>query len=179
MRTQATLETLVRELQTNCGDMYGACRAANVSLIFVNAWMKDDKDVAAALAEAERVGGMQLESEAIRRAVHGVEKGVYFKGLRTDTETVYSDGLLQTLLKGKMRDRYANDGEGGGITVHGQAQINIMPRANNYEEWLRMKESTMQLRERSDAVDANMLPAPGQMIEGECVPVSPFEGLGL
>lgn len=192
-RTVETLAVLINSLQSNCGDMYAACRAANVSLMFVRAWCKDDTTVAEQLDEAARVGAMQLESEAIRRAVYGDEKGVYFKGERVGEEYVKSDGLLQTLLKGRMRHVYGSDVEGqsGGITVNGQAVINVMPRADNYEDWLRMKDATDVAIKRRDHLEA--LPAPEQVIEATCTPVSeeaqaaytlmaptsPFEGLGI
>lgn len=177
MRTEANLHRLVEELQGNCGDLFAACRTVGVSLVFVRTWMKDDKDVAAALVEAERVGAMQIQSEAIRRAVHGYEKGVYFKGCLVDTETVYSDGLMQTLLKGKLPEIYAKDADGGGNVFNGPTQINVMPRADNYEEWLNMRSATLAARDKTDA-----LPAPGdQVIDLEAIPVpeNAFAGLGL
>jgi hypothetical protein len=174
-RTQATLDALVAELQGNCGDLFAACQRTGVSLIFVRTWMKDDKEVAAQLVEAERVGAMGLQSEAIRRATVGEEKGVYFKGERVGTEYVKSDGLLQTLLKGRLPDIFGKDSEGlGGITANGNVQINIMPRAANYDEWLTMKESTLALRSRNEAAAA--LPAP---VTIDVTPVNAFEGLGI
>lgn len=179
-RTAETLGVLINSLQSNCGDMYAACRAANVSLMFVRTWCKDDATVAEQLDEAARVGAMQLESEAIRRAVYGDERGVYFKGARVGEEFVKSDGLLQTLLKGRMRHVYGSDAEGGqgGITVNGQAVINVMPRANNYEDWLRMKDVTDAAIQRRDNLEA--LPAPEQVIDVIATPVhNPFVGLGI
>lgn len=171
MRTASTLSALVAELSANCGDMFEACRSVGVSTIFVSQWRKDDKQVDADLSEAERVGSMRLESEAIRRAVHGVEKGVYYKGEKVDTEVVYSDGLLQTVLKARL-PAYKT-GEGGGTTFTGPTQINIMPRATNYDEWLAMKDAT---------TNRKALPAPEAVEDAEftAVPASPqFEGLGL
>jgi hypothetical protein len=178
-RTQAVLDNIVAALQVNCGDLFAACRTNGVSLIFVRQWMKDDKIVADAITEAERVGVMGLQSEAIRRAVEGVDKGVYFKGELVDTEKVYSDGLLQTLLKGRISETYGKEAEGGGNTFNGPTQINIMPRANNYDEWLAMKASTLAQREEMPS-----LPAPAKVIEyieAEAipVPVNALEGLGL
>lgn len=174
-RTQATLDTLVAVLQQNCGDLYAACRSTGVSLIFVRAWMKDDKDVAAQLVEAERVGAMALQTEAIRRAVIGEEKGVYFKGELVGTEYVKSDGLMQTLLKGRLPDIFGKESEGiGGINATGNVQINIMPRAKDYSEWLAMKESTLSLRERTDAARIA-----GPVIDALAAPISAFDGLGL
>lgn len=197
MRTQATLTALVQALQVNCGDLFDACKRATVSPIFVRQWMKDDKDVAAQIVEAERVGALALQSEAIRRAVHGDEKGVYFKGERIDTEYVKSDGLLQTLLKGRMQETFGREAEGGN-TFNGPTQINLIPRASTYEDWLRMKDATLTRRDKLDAEDAadkaaRLLPAP-DMIDitptdrertvealGRIMgpPANPLEGLGL
>lgn len=176
-RTEATLQALVEALQVNCGDLYAACARCMVSPMFVRTWMRDDKDVRAKITEAERVGALALQSEAIRRAVVGDERGVYFKGNRVATEYQKSDGLLTTLLKARLPDLFGKESEGmGGIVVHGQAQINIMPRANNYDEWLSMKESTLALRARQEKV-----PASDQLIDILAIPApaSPFEGLGL
>jgi hypothetical protein len=190
-RTQSTLDALIQALQGNCGDLFDACQKVLVSPVFVRQWMKDDKDVAAQIQEAERVGALALQSEAIRRAVHGVEKGVYFKGFRVDTETVYSDGLLQTLLKGRMAETFGAE-EQRGNTFNGPTQINIVPRADTYEDWLRMKDATLHRRDTMDKTDANLLPAPqsdiiditpvspaAQAAYALMAPPSPFEGLGL
>jgi hypothetical protein len=182
------LDALVQALQLNCGDLFDACRQCAVSPIFVRTWMKDDKEVAAALTEAERVGALALQSEAIRRATQGVEKGVYFKGVMVDTETVYSDGLLQTLLKGRLPEVFGKDAEGIAITGN-NVQVNIMPRANSYDEWLAMKDKTLTRRDEMDAADkaegrlqggrpSALLP----FIDLEPLPVlprNPLEGLGL
>lgn len=175
-------------MQANCGDLYDASRQSGVSLIFVRQWMKDDKDVAAQLIEAERVGAMALQSEAIRRAVIGEEKGVYYKGERVDTEIVKSDGLLTTLMKGRIPELFGKEAEAGN-TFNGPTQINIMPRADNYEQWLAMKDATLTRRDTLDKTDANIIdvtaePVP-QLIDARdfvaavMAPPSPFDGLGL
>lgn len=161
VRTDATLSVLVMALQNNCGDLFRACQLAGVSLLFVQKWCKDDTDVATAIDEAERVGAMALQSAAIQRAVHGVEKGVYFKGERVDTEIQYSDGLLTRLMEAKI-PLFSKKEDAGGATFNGPTQINIMPRAKDYDEWLNMKNSTIQSNATRDARDANAaaLPAP-------------------
>jgi hypothetical protein len=156
-----------------------------VSPMFVQQWMKDDADFAAAITEAERVGALSLQSAAIKRAVHGVEKGVYFKGERVDTEVQYSDGLLTTLLKARLPETFgAEAAEARGNTFNGPTQINIMPRADTYDQWLAMKDATLQRRDALDAADAaaKALPAPDVTLEAVAVHrimSSPFEGLGL
>jgi hypothetical protein len=185
LRTDTKLAELVHALQGNCGDLYDACRQCAVSLIFVRTWMKDDKDVHAAIVEAERVGALALQSAAIQRAVHGVEKGVYFKGERVDTEIQYSDGLLTTLLKGRLPEVFGKEAEGGLSIAGNNVQVNIMPRANSYDEWLAMRDSTLNKRDIADKTDANMIDVtPEPVPEGRHMLLpypqpSAFEGLGL
>jgi hypothetical protein len=108
----------------------------------VNQWRKDDPEVNARLSEAEEVGTQGLVSAAIQRAVHGVPKGVYYKGVKVDEETQYSDSLLTTLLKAKIDDFKAQDERSGGVHVNVNV-ANLMPRASSYDEWLTMKERTI------------------------------------
>lgn len=59
------------------------------------------------LVEAARDLGMEnLEDEAYRRAVQGVNKGVWHQGERVGDELVYSDGLLSLLLKARRPERF-------------------------------------------------------------------------
>jgi hypothetical protein len=122
---------------------------------------------------------------------------VYFKGERVDTEIQYSDGLLTTLLKGRLPEIYGPEGEGRpGNTFNGPTQINIMPRADTYDEWLKMKDATLTRRDALDAAEAaaktasiagpviDVTPEPKLLEAREFVaavmaPPSPFEGLGL
>lgn len=171
MRTQQTLEALKTELQRNCGDRLAACQTVGVSLIFVNQWCKDDTKVAEELLEAERVGTQGLVSAAIQRAVRGVDEDVYYQGEVVGTKTNYSDSLLTTLLKAKVPE-FAKDADGAarGVTVN---IANIMPRADNYEQWLAMKQATL-------APPPEQLPAPdsSEPVDAEYTAV-PFEGITL
>lgn len=54
-----------------------------------------------ACKDAEEQAADALELEARRRAVDGVEKGVYYQGELVDHEIQYSDTLLAMLLKGR------------------------------------------------------------------------------
>lgn len=171
MRTELTLSALVSRLQENCGDMLDACKAVGVSLIFVNQWRKDDKQVNERLTEAERVGTQGLVSEAIRRGVRGHDEDVYFKGEVVGSRKVFSDGLLQSLLKAKIPE-FSKDGESSGahVTVN---IANVMPRATNYTEWLAMKQATL-------APPPEQLPAPDvQVTDAEFCEVPSFGGIEL
>lgn len=170
MRNETVLDALVSELQHNCGDMLAAARTVGVSLMFVNQWAKDDKITKDRLTEAAAVGTQGLVSAAIQRAVHGVEEDVYYKGEVCGTKTNYSDSLLTTLLKAKVQEFKSEDAQP-------MVQVNIanlMPRATSYDQWLAMKDSTLN----------KALPAPDSddVIEAEYVevqPVSVFSGIDL
>lgn len=167
MRNEATLVALENELQRNCGDELAAAKAVGVSLMFVNQWAKDDKIVADRLKEAALVGNQGLVSAAIQRAVHGVEKGIYYKGEKVDTELQYSDGLLQTLLKAKVPE-FAKDGEGSGVQVNVNV-ANLMPRATDYNQWLLMKQQTL---------SGPTVPEE-PVLEAGYVDITPFAGIDL
>jgi hypothetical protein len=167
VRNEFTLGVLVSELVNNCGDEFTACRAAGVSPMFLAQWRKDDPIIDEKIVEASRVGAMSLKSEAIRRAVHGDEKGIYFKGEKVGSEYVKSDGLLQTLLK--TLPEFQGESEAARNVFHGPVQINNnMPRAANYEEWLAMKDATLKRR-----ADQEALPAPDAPIDAEFTEVAP------
>lgn len=64
----------------------------------------------------------RYEAEAVRRAVKGTEKGIFYQGERTDEETVYSDSLLAKILTGRRPEVYGDKREitgakGGAINV--------------------------------------------------------------
>jgi DNA-binding transcriptional regulator YdaS (Cro superfamily) len=185
MRNEATLAALVGELQRNCGDTLAAAKAVGVSLVFVNQWAKDDPKVKEQLVEAAAVGTQGLVSAAIQRAVHGVQEDIYYKGEVCGEKTVYSDGLLQTLLKAKVQE-FANPGENGGqVNVHVQV-ANLMPRATTYEEWLAMKHQTAQpqitdSREKSLEALGRIMTQPGEeILEAEYAEVTTtFKGIDL
>lgn len=173
MRTDAKLKEICDNLRTSYGDLHTSARRAGVSVDFVTNWIKDDRVAAQEIEEAQRVGYMGLESAAIQRAVHGVEKGVYYKGEKIDTELQYSDALLGKLLEARVPA--FKKGADAQTTFNGPTQINIMPRAETFEEWAEMKRITLANREKP------ALPAPAkvpEIIQGEYVEVhKPLAGL--
>jgi hypothetical protein len=185
MRTDANLAKIQETLASNCGDFFAACLEVGLSVQFVTQWQKDDPQVNAAIVEAQRLGSMRLESAAIRRAVHGIMEPVFYQGEVCGHKAVYSDGLLQTLLKGRMREVYGAEGDGARMVFNGPTQINNMPRAETYEQWLEMKNVTLAMRD-----DPKALPAPSAAavaafkimsppIDAEYAEVGAFKGVDL
>ncbi len=94
LRTDETLKTLVDILTVNCGDLHQAARSIGMSPNAILQWIKEDPVAAEQIEEAQRVGWLGLESEAIRRGHHGIEEDIYFKGEKVGTKKSYSDSLL-------------------------------------------------------------------------------------
>jgi hypothetical protein len=173
VRTQQKLDALIAELTANCGDMYEACKSTGMSLQFVSQWRKDDSKTDAEIREAINLGTMRIESAAIKRAVEGVEEDIYYQGDIVGSKTVYSDGLHALLLKGRMAEVYGKDA-GNSNTFNGPTQINVMPRAEDYSQWLEMKrlaETKALPAPENDVIDAVFSPVPDR--------ITAFEGLGL
>lgn len=59
-----------------------------------------------------------VETEMRRRAIEGVEKGVYYKGELVATEREYSDSLLTMLAKANAPDRYGRIDDRLGTVEH-------------------------------------------------------------
>ncbi len=92
-----------------CGNKVQAARLAGVhpSTPYCPAW-KADEAFQAGLKQAEECAADLLESEAFRRALHGVEKPTgWYKGEAGGTVTEYSDILSIFLLKGLRPEKYA------------------------------------------------------------------------
>ncbi len=90
------------------GNKVQAAKAAGVShaTVYSPPW-KEDEAFQAGLKQAEECAADLLESEAFRRALHGVEKPTgWYKGVAGGTVTEYSDILAIFLLKGLRPDRY-------------------------------------------------------------------------
>lgn len=165
LRTDETLKQLVDILTVNCGDLHQAARSVGMSPNAILKWVKDDPIAAEQIEEAQRVGWLGLESEAIRRGHHGVDEDVWFKGEKVGTKRTYSDGLLVKVMEARIPE-YSKKGAETNV-YNAPVQINNMPRADNYEQWLEMKKAT----------DLSALPAPApkepipEILQGEFIEV--------
>jgi len=106
----------LRALVESGGNMSRAAAAAGVSQCtpYSKPW-KDDVGFQGLLPIAREMGGEQLEAEMIRRAYEGVEEPVgFFRGKPSAYVRRYSDSLGIFLLKGIMREKYAEQHRHGG-----------------------------------------------------------------
>jgi len=105
---------------------------------------KTDKEFGARVDEAKEQHTDMLVEAATARAVKGVRKpivGGQFKDEIVAYEQVYSDGLMQTLLKSKRAEYGAQGVEaiGGGVGNGGGGGILIVPYApHSIVEWVEL-----------------------------------------
>ena len=114
-RRRTFLDTLAAGLTvTQAADAAGVHRATPYR------WREEDRTFAADWTQAERAGTDTLIGEARRRAVDGVDKGIYYSGKRVDSTRAYSDTLLMFLLRQRdpsFRERPPADTAGGTDTA--------------------------------------------------------------
>ena len=89
-----------------------ACESVPVDRTTVWDWRQDDPVFAADFKKAQEDAADRLEAEAFRRAHDGVEryvtnnKGVVYLDGQPLVERVYSDSLMQTLLRAHRPERF-------------------------------------------------------------------------
>ena len=91
-----------------CGNITNAARAAGISWSTHRLWLRDDEKYREAFELAEGVLIGQLEDEAWRRAVEGIEKPVFYKGVQCGSYRRYSNRLLIMLLKCRKPKKYGD-----------------------------------------------------------------------
>ena len=87
-------------------------------------WRRADGQFAEAWEAALDIGTDALEDEAVRRAMQGTDKPVYYQGDECGTVREYSDTLLIFMLKARRPDRFKDrshhelTGKDGGPIEH-------------------------------------------------------------
>jgi hypothetical protein len=105
-----------------------ACLRAGIDRTAAYRHRRDDAEFAEAWRGVDTAITDDLEREAIRRAVDGVEEPEFYKGEIVGSTRRYSDSLLQFLLKGRRREVYGDRTEltgadGGPIQLQAIASL--------------------------------------------------------
>lgn len=100
-----------------------ACRVAGTHTSTVYNHRAADEDFRACWDRAVNRGTELLEQEAVRRAYHGVEKPVFYKGEQCGSVQEYSDGLLMFMLKARRPEVYRDKEPRGDTVVHGNLSV--------------------------------------------------------
>jgi hypothetical protein len=110
----------------HCGQIRRAARAAQCDWKNHYLWLAKDPVYAACFAQAQQMAGDFLEEEAIRRAVDGVQKGVWHQGALVGKERVYSDTLLIFALKGAKPAKYKESRTQVNVQVHQSETLQLL-----------------------------------------------------
>lgn len=103
-----------------------ACKEANITPSAVYQHRNVDEDFRACWDRAVERGTELLEQEAVRRAYHGVEKDVYYKGEVVGTEQQYSDSLLMFMLRARKPETYRDKEHSTTVNVQTNVQANTV-----------------------------------------------------
>ncbi len=90
----------------NSGSIVLSSQAADISYELHFYWMKNREGYNLLYEQAQAMHVDRLEREATRRAVDGVEKGIWYRGNRVGSEKQYSDLLLLAQLKANNPEKY-------------------------------------------------------------------------
>lgn len=120
---EASAKEMVCQLYSQ-GEMTFAaiCEQAGVTQQAVMRALGEDALFADAFANAERMRIILARDALFHRAVNGVTQGIYHQGARVDNKTVYSDSLLQFLLKAEDPARY---GDRSKVEVHHEGHVEL------------------------------------------------------
>jgi hypothetical protein len=91
----------LKELRDNGGFVGKACEAVAVSKQTVYRWRAEDAEFAADWDRAVDLATEDLEKEVRRRAFHGVDEPVFYKGEVCGQIRKYSDSLLMFAIKAR------------------------------------------------------------------------------
>ncbi|HKJ73747.1 MAG TPA: hypothetical protein VKA19_06480 [Alphaproteobacteria bacterium] len=159
------------EVLSRTGKVVAAARAVGYrDSAFLRRVRNNDEEFAKEWDDALEAAADRLEDEAVRRAVEGVYKPVYYKGSVVGYEIGYSDQLLMFLLKGarpkKFADRKHIEGE-----INGKIGVALLPMtAPSIESWEQQAAGVHQKQE-ADRITIDT-------IDGEFVDITPKSDQG-
>lgn len=119
-RSREQIQEDVLTAYEEMGNITLACKKAKIPRRTFYNWLDEKKEENAGFIEAFEAANKMavgvIEDEVKRRAIVGVQKGVYYKGKRVAWQQEYSDTLLALLLKAhapeKYKDRVATEHTG-------------------------------------------------------------------
>lgn len=107
--TPAKAKQFLDTLSTS-GNIRSSAAVHGISEAAIENRRRSDPNFADAVDIARQMATYKLEEEARRRALHGVERDVYYKGEVVGKQLEYSDKLLTLLLQANDKDRYGKEG---------------------------------------------------------------------
>ena len=105
-RARKTKQSAFLEAFRGTGTINGAARKTHIDHGSHYRWLQQDPEYAAAFEEANEDAADELEQEARRRALDGIDEPVYYRGERVGSIRKYSDHLLMLLLMAKRPEQF-------------------------------------------------------------------------
>ena len=118
-------EPYIEALQMH-GMEHTAAVTAGTTVRAVRKLIEQHEEFAYAVDAALEASADKVEAEVRRRAIDGVEKGIYYQGDLVATELQYSDSLLLALAKAKRRREFGDKAE---ISGPGGAPLTVNIRS--------------------------------------------------
>lgn len=136
--SQRKKRVFLRILMENGGRVHDAALAAGYkSSAPLRAYRHRDPEFAKAWDEALEAANDVLEAEAIRRGVDGVREPIYYRGTLVGYKLVYSDRMLELLLKGNNPEKFNRNSQTD-ININAKVGIAVIPATvKSEEEWER------------------------------------------
>lgn len=106
--TQRAKDDLFFATLRSTGRVTESAVAAGIDYSHAYKRRKADPEFAERWSQALDAYADVLEAEAHRRAVEGIEKGIWHQGLQVGKERQFSDSLLALMLKAKRRREYGD-----------------------------------------------------------------------
>ena len=94
------------KLLSETGMVNKSCKALNITRQAMYNKKQIDKKFSEQWRAAQDMATEMLEDESFRRAFHGMEKAVWYKGEVVGAERIYSDTLLMNRLQAEKPDKY-------------------------------------------------------------------------
>ncbi len=103
-----------------------ACRLCHVSQATVFARRRNRPAFRRMWDEAATVGTRLMEQEAVRRAYHGTDRPVFYRGHVCGHVREYSDTLLMFMLKARRPDKYRDGHDASAGTQRAALNVTIV-----------------------------------------------------
>lgn len=139
----ARLESFLSYL-SETASIAGAAARAEVQRSTLYQLRKHDPEFAARWDEARKLGIDRLEDDAMRRALEGVQKPVFYAGRQIASVQQFNDRLLQFLLKAHKPEVYARPAAPPAAEFDHRARLSRLPYSPDLARRVREAEARME-----------------------------------
>lgn len=140
----------------NTGNIRSACAIVGIDHAWFEKHLSRDLLLKKRVLEAEAKFMAELEKEAFRRGVIGVDRVVYYKGENIGVEKVYSDKLLSDMMIANDPERY---GKKSKVDTTTTVNLNVGESQNKLASLLGIKLDEPKPKDQ-DAIDAEFVEIP-------------------